>query len=448
MRHALACVALLALAGCGGSADTRPAHPAAGAETLSADGIGVDLPDGWTARILIGASGRPVLHAATFAVEANDTDDGRIAREAIGAGGLYLNVRDLGPGEVDDSRARFDAGDFGPGSACCHLREASRELGGGGERFRVTVVSGGDDAPAPRYLDQLNEALATLALSPYRAQPTQATTGEPIDAFGLHATFPPGWEGGIARGEVHAGDGSMDVGITEFSSPDAASFVTGILPLTIGPAEFVHQRGGTGYETGRSFLQAGRQFQLWVRIPDAHPTADALEQVNAFLASFRAVRGDFYPGQVEPAIFAAADGWQTASTGPAEIQPDGQATLTWASTIPYRDEGFQWPPHETLAALPPDGIVLTIQLQQYGSKGGSPVQPPFRLSDFEEVTFEGLTTENGPRSFAGRYANHDVTVWAFFGRERPTHEQLERAQSELDRLRLPEWPAWTTSAER
>ena len=34
------------------------------------------------------------------------------------------------------------------------------------------------------------------------------------------------------------------------------------MPLTIGAAEFVHMQGGTGYETGRSFLDAGRVFQL------------------------------------------------------------------------------------------------------------------------------------------------------------------------------------------
>ncbi len=78
------------------------------------------------------------------------------------------------------------------------------------------------------------------------------------------------------------------------------------------------------------------------------------------------------------------------------------------------------------------------------------MQPPFRLSDFEEASFEGLATENGPRSFRGRYSNYNVTVWALFGREQPTQEQLDRAQAELDRLELPEWPDWVsaTSAER
>jgi hypothetical protein len=200
MRSASACLAVLVLAGCGESADTRAPSPRSDSGALTADGITIDLPDGWTGRILIGASGRPVLHAATFQVEVNDTDDGQVAKEAIGINGMYLNVRDLGPGENEASAVQFAAADFLPGSPCCHLREASRDLAGGGERFRVTAVSGGDDAPSARYLDQLNEALATLELAPYRAEPAAAASGDPIEGFGLHANVPQGWEGGIARG--------------------------------------------------------------------------------------------------------------------------------------------------------------------------------------------------------------------------------------------------------
>jgi hypothetical protein len=77
------------------------------------------------------------------------------------------------------------------------------------------------------------------------------------------------------------------------------------------------------------------------------------------------------------------------------------------------------------------------------------VEPPFRLADFRQASFEGLGPANAPRSFAGRYGNYDVEVWALFGREHPTPEQLASAQAELDRLKLPDWPAWdATSAER
>jgi hypothetical protein len=450
MRRAWPCLAVLAVAGCGGSATAPPDRPA-DAAALSADGIGIDLPDGWTGRILIGASGRPVLHAASYPVEANDTDEGLIAQEAMGVNGMYLNVRALGSGDsASPLPVHFDASDFRPSSFEGGPRsQASVDVTSGGEGFRVSAVSGGDAPPAPRYLDQLNDALGSLWLANYTPQRADPPIGKSVTGFGLHVNVPEGWEGGIGRGEVHAGDGSVDLTISEFSAPEAAGFVTGRLPLTIGPAEFIHMQGGSGYETGRSFLDAGRQFQLWVRSPDPRPSTAELERVNAFLASFHAEPGDFYPGRVEPATFGGADGWHTGSSGAAEIQPDGQQTMSWASTIPYRDSGLQFAPHETLAALPPDGIVLTVRLDQHGSKGGPPVQPPFRLSDFREGTFEGLDPENGPRSFGGRYGNYDVEVWVLFGREHPTQEQLDRAQGELDRLELPKWPRWdATSAER
>ena len=449
MRRAWIVPVVLVAAGCGGSADAPVPSPASGS-TLSADGVSVELPDGWTGRILIGASGRPVLHAASFPVEANDTDEGQIAQEAMGINGMYLNVRDLGRGGAGTSLPlHFDSSQFEPSSFEGGLRrQAAVDVSSDHERFRVTAVSGGDDPPAERYLDQLNEMLASLSLTAYTPAPVAAASGDPISGFGLHASVPSGWEGGIARGAIHAGDQLIDLTITEFAAPDAASFVTGRMPLTIGPAEFVRLQGGTGYETGRSFLAAGRAFQLWVRSPDESPVRASLERVNAFLASLRAEPGDFYPGTVDPAAFAPAEGWDTGSTGPAEIQPDGQQTMSWASTVPYRDSGLQFPPSATLGALPPDGIVLTVRLDQHGSEGGPPVEPPFRLGDFREASFEGLGAENDPRSFRGRYGDYDVEIWALFGREHPTPEQLTRAQAELDRLQLPDWPSWTTSAAR
>ena len=455
MRHRWLVLSVLLLAGCGGSAD-RVQQPRDPDSTLSANGISVHLPSGWTGRILIGASGRPVLHAASFPVEANDTDDGRLAREAIGINGMYLNVRDLGPGSEDRSLPlRLEPSDFapapvGPKSACCHIREARVDVESNGERFGVVAVSGSEAAPQAGYLDQLNDALSSLQLSTYRPEPVAPADASPIDAFGLHANVPPGWQGGIGRGQVHVGDGSVDLSITEYSSPDATSFVTGTMPLLIGPAEFVHPQGGTGYETGRSFLDAGRAFQLWVRSPDERPSAASLEQANEFLASFRARPGDFYPGRVDPATFAPADGWHTGSSGPAEIEPDGQQTMSWASTIPYRDSGPQFPPNETLAALGSDGVLIVAWLQQYGGEHAPLGGPPFRLEDFADGSFEGVPPGNASRMLRVGTPGFDATLWLFFGRDHPTPEQLVRAQAELDRLHLPAWPAWdaVTSAER
>ena len=305
---------------------------------------------------MIGASGRPVLHAASFPVEANDTDEGQIAQEAMGVNGMYLNVRDLGTGDAGASLPLRLA----PAVRACSFEggrggEAAVDVAAASERFRVTAVSGGNDSPAQRYLDQLNE---TARVAPADRVHTRADRGR---EWRSDQRLRPACDRAerLARrhrsGAIHAGDQSIDLTITEFSSSDAASFVTGRMPLTIGPAEFVHPQDGTGYETGRSFLAAGHAFQLWVRSPDQSPAAPELERVNAFLASFHADPGDFYPGTVDPAAFAPADGWDTGSTGPAEIQPDGQQTMSWASTVPYRDSGLQFPPSATLGALPPTG---------------------------------------------------------------------------------------------
>ena len=450
MRRFWLCLAVLA-AGCGGSADNHPRVAPADSGALSADGISIELPEGWTGRILIGASGRPVLHAASFPVEANDTDEGQLAQEAMGIKGMYLNIRALGPGAAPASLPlHFEASTFEPTPFEGDLRrQAAADVANGGGRFRVTAVSGGDSAPSQVDLDQLNQALASLRLTAYTPEPIAAASGNPISGFGLQASVPQGWEGGISRGQVHAGDQTIDVSINEFSGPDPSSFVTGQMPLTIGPEEFVDSQDGAGYETARSFVDAGRQFQLWVRSPDPRPPTAALERANAFLASFRAEPGDFYPGRVEPAAFARANGWQTGSGGPAEIQPDGQLATSWASTIPYRDSGDQFPPHETLAALTPDDVLVVVWLQQFGAGHAPRRGPPFSLRDFTGGGFEGVPAQNAARRLLAGTESYDATLWVFFGRSDPTEEQLDRAQAELHRLELPSWPAWNAiSAER
>jgi hypothetical protein len=450
MRRAWIVPVVLVAAGCGGSADAPAPTPAA-SSTLSADGISVDLPDGWTGRILIGASGRPVLHAASFPVEANDTDEGMIAQEAMGINGMYLNVRDLGAGDAGAHLPlTFETTQFEPATfEDAPRRRATAAVASGGERFRVTAVSGGAGPPDQRYLDEVNDALSSLSLSAYTPVPA-AAAGDPVSGYGLHALVPAGWEGGIARGQIHAGDQEIDLGISEFSAADAGSFVTGRMPLTIGPAEFVQPQGGTGYETGRSFVDAGRVFQLWVRTPHRRPPDGELQRVNALLASFHAEPGDFYSGKVDPATFSPAEGWHTGSGGPAEIQPDGQQTTSWASTIPYRDEPNQFPPHATLEALPADGIIVLVTLEQHSGLGNEPAGRLPRLSDFLDGSFEGMPLGIAARQFDANEGHYSAGLWVLFGREQPTEEQLSRAQAELDRLQLPEWPAWdgVTSAAR
>ena len=192
----------------------------------------------------------------------------------MGIKGMYLNIRALGPGAAGASLPlHFEASTFEPTPFEGDLRrQAATDVASGGGRFRVTAVSGGDSAPSQVDLDQLNEALSSLRLTAYTPEPIAAASGNPISGFGLHASVPQGWEGRISRGHVRAGDQTIDVSINEFSGPDPSSFVTGQMPLTIGPEEFVDSQDGAGSETARSFVDAGRQFQLWVALPRS-PTA-------------------------------------------------------------------------------------------------------------------------------------------------------------------------------
>jgi len=85
VKRALLLVPLLAVAACGGVADREPGEETQ--RSVAGLGIAVDLPPGWNARILIGAEGRAVLHAANFPLPSTDGDTGEVAQETIGSRG-------------------------------------------------------------------------------------------------------------------------------------------------------------------------------------------------------------------------------------------------------------------------------------------------------------------------------------------------------------------------
>ena len=143
--------------------------------------------------------------------------------------------------------------------------------------------------------------------------------------------------------------------------------------------------------------------------------------------------------------FASADGWHTGTTGRVDAQPDGQQAWAWASTVPYRDQAepdaFQFPPAATLGALPPDGIVVVVQLYGPDARGRG-VPPPFRLAQAaNETPWEGQVRDIPLYRIGGRVPGqpYDVDISIFVGRAEPTREQLARADEELRRLNLPDW---------
>jgi hypothetical protein len=276
----------------------------------------VDLPAGWNGRIVLGAEGSPVLHAAPYPLPENDDDSGEVARESIGtAQAIYLNVRNLGAGgspltlPVAFSASDFAAPPAGPGSLCCKITEATREGAVDGGLFRITAVSGGNEPPSAGVLAEANDVLRTLDLAHYvRATvPALPADAERIEGHGVSMRLPAGWTGHAGRGELDAGSGEISLKLLEHGSPDG--FVTGRTPIELSATEFLPPQGGSDpavpASTGRSFVDHGRHFVLWVEARSLPPTAEALEQANEALSTLNVEPGDFYPGTVDPATFTA-----------------------------------------------------------------------------------------------------------------------------------------------
>jgi hypothetical protein len=174
-------------------------------------GFALELPQGWEARILIGAGGRPVLHAASFPLPSNDDDHGEIARETIGRGEMYLNVRDLGPGGTGvPLPVAFRPSDFGlpppgPGSRCYFITVARREIAAFGHVFRLTVTSGSDEQPSGIAVGKVNALLSTLSLKPSTTDPSPpARVGAQLAGYGIEPHLPSGWDGRVLPGVVEA----------------------------------------------------------------------------------------------------------------------------------------------------------------------------------------------------------------------------------------------------
>jgi hypothetical protein len=122
--------------------------------------------------------------------------------------------------------------------------------------------------------------------------------------------------------------------------------------------------------------------------------------------------------------FRATAGWHVGA----------DRAYSWASTIPYRDCRNCVPPHETLAALPPGGIL--IQLATFRERGSSRTRswpPRIRARDVS-AGFEGVPRRYGVFQFTAQTGRFDRSLYVWFGRAHPTPGQLERANAELARV--------------
>jgi hypothetical protein len=64
---------------------------------IAGHGIEIDLPDRWEGRVYRRPEGRPVLHAATFALPADDGDFGALAVSAMPPGGVFIALAEYDP---------------------------------------------------------------------------------------------------------------------------------------------------------------------------------------------------------------------------------------------------------------------------------------------------------------------------------------------------------------
>jgi hypothetical protein len=130
-------------------------------------------------------------------------------------------------------------------------------------------------------------------------------------------------------------------------------------------------------------------------------------------------------------------GWYTRSSCPARA---GDATFAWASTIPFETEHAAIAiPANTIAALPPDGIVITVETVL---SGYDPALGPFPF-DLSGLTLAGATKrppygEEPPGDYAVlEVYSEPALVRVYFGTPSASERLIDGAQRELDTLQLP-----------
>jgi hypothetical protein len=288
--------------------------------------------------------------------------------------------------------------------------------------------------------------------------------------YGLSVTIPSGWDGEVARGALRfanrplpalcggprpLGPGDLVLAILEREPPPGEQSY--FPPLDEPPELHTQDLGppepGT-YPDDHAvasvpFSLGGRFFVLFAESGAQSVDSTLIDRVNQILATLQVDRGDFYPGEVEPAAFRPADGWRTGSSGPRPIEADGDWTVSWAATVPYRDPWEALPIQETLESLPDNGIVIWVSLSRWcdpdGSRERFRVLPrPYQLSDFDVLPgWEGQIRDIPEyRLWTQVEGEYEVDLRVYFGSPDPTEDMLARAQGELDRLELPDWGPW------
>jgi len=144
---------------------------------------------------------------------------------------------------------------------------------------------------------------------------------------------------------------------------------------------------------------------------------------------------------VSPLRFPSADGWHAGSTRsqPCPGVPASRCTeaWSWTGTVRWRDCA-RCLPHRTLAALPPDGVLVSATVaKERPVVAARRIAWPPRIRVGAVGGLEGVPRRIGVyQLFARVDAAREVSLLVFFGRSRPTAAQLARANARLASARL------------
>ncbi len=318
--------------------------------------------------------------------------------------------------------------------------------------------------------------LGALALAGCGAGEAPATAV--VERYGIRLEPPAGWDATISHGVVRGanfplasrvrgaplepGEVVLELFEADRSADSPPTDLSQYPELDAAPPlaadDFRPPEPGTMQIEGlarRTFSLTGRLFVLFAESGSRTPRAEELEALDRLLSSLRVEPGDFYPGSVEPPSFTARGGWHVGNSGPRPVRADGDFLLAWAANVPYRDT-WNALPQETMARLPDDGVIVWVALDRDnhfppspdGSEGFPPLEPPFRLSQFERHSgWEGQVDDVPEyRLWATVDGQYRADIRVYFGRPEPTPAMRADADAMLAGLQLPNWPPWETEA--
>lgn len=276
--------------------------------------------------------------------------------------------------------------------------------------------------------------MARLVVLAFLVAGVAGSGGRVLHGYGMSVTLPPDWHGRISHGLVRVRGEGLRFEIRE-SSPGARPdpfFHRRTVPT-------LHARDFRSSEHHLGFTLSGRDFAL-LPFPTQRPAPSAIHAANGILGSFTVKRGRFYGQSLVPARFPVEPGWFVGARG-GKLLAEGGQTETWAATVRYRDPPLQIPPVRTLRSLAPDGVVIWVSLSRDSAVRLRPSNSLHIRRRLISNDFEGLPRGTGLYRATVRRPAYDIDLWVFFRGVRPSTRAIASAQAELDRLRLPAWPA-------